>query len=230
MIDDPQKICEAFNVHFATIGEKIGKNIKSHESTPPLLHNLPNSFFFSPATPEEIYSLIGNIKIKQAVRENDIDNKLLKLSNTIISPFLSNIFNSCMQQGEFPNSLKIAEVVPVFKKGDSNLLTNYRPIWILSQISKIFEKLMYNRINNYLEKYHLISDKQFGFRQNSSASHAIIDIYEKLIQNSDKGMYTYCIFLDLTKAFDTVNRYVLLHKMNNFYGFRGLAFKQCKVT
>ena len=113
VIDDPQKFCEVFNVHFATIGEKIGKNIKSHESTLSLLPNSPNSFFFSPATPEEIYSLIGNIKIKKAIRENDIDNKLLKLSNTIISPFLSSIFNSCIQQGEFPNFLKIAEVVPV---------------------------------------------------------------------------------------------------------------------
>ena len=215
MIEDSQKIWEAFNVHFAT----IGKNIKSHESTPSLLPNPPNSFFFSPVTPEEIYSLIGNIKMKKAVRENDIDNKLLKLSNTIISPFLSYIFNSCIQQGKFPNSLKIAKVVSV-----SKLRTNYRPISILSQISKIFEKLLYNRINDHLEKY-LISDKQFGFRQNSSTSHAISNIYEKLIQNSDKEIYTCCIFLDLTKAFDTVNHNVLLHKMKNFYGFWGLAFK-----
>ena len=116
---------------------------------PSQLPNLPNSFFFSPDTSKEIYSLIGNIKMKKAVRENDIDNKLLKLSNTIISPFLSNVFNSCIQQGEFPNSLKIAEVVPIFKKGVSNLLTNYRLISILSQISKIFEKFIYNRINDY---------------------------------------------------------------------------------
>ena len=125
----------------------------------------------------------------------------------------------CIQQKEFPNSLKIAEVVPVFKKGDSNLLTNYRPISIVSQISKIFEKLLYNRINDYLEKYHLISDKQFGFRQNSSRSHAISNIYEKLIQNSDKGMYTCCIVLDLTKALDTVNHDILLHKIKNFMDF-----------
>ena len=77
VIDDPQKICEAFNIHFATVGENIGKSIKSHESTHSLLPNFPNSFFFSPATTEEIYSLIGNIKIKKAVRENDITNKLL---------------------------------------------------------------------------------------------------------------------------------------------------------
>ena len=122
--------------------------------------------------------------------------------------------------------MKIAEVVPVFKEGDSNLLTNYRPISILSQHSKIFEKLIFTRINNYLEKYRLISDKQFGFRQNSSSSHAISNIYEKLIKNSDAGMYNCCIFLYLTKAFDTVNHDVLLHKMENFCGFRGLALKQ----
>ena len=89
-------------------------------------------FFFFPATPEEIYLLIGDIKTKKAVRENDISNNLLKLSNTVISPFLCTIFNSCIQRGEFPDALKIAEVVPVLKKGDSNLLTNYRPISILS--------------------------------------------------------------------------------------------------
>ena len=96
---------------------------------------------------------------------------------------------------------------------------------ILSQISKIFEKFIYNKINNYLEKYHLISDKQFSFKQNSSTYHAIRNIYEKLIQNSDKGVYTCCIFLDLSKAFDTVNYGVLLQKMKNFYGFRRLTFK-----
>ena len=87
MIDDPQKICEAFNIHFATIGEKIGKNIKSHDPTL-LFPNSSTSFFCFPATPEEIYLLIGGIKTKKAIRENDISNNLLKLSNTVISPFL----------------------------------------------------------------------------------------------------------------------------------------------
>ena len=94
MIDDPQKICEAFNIHFATIGEKIGKNIKSHDSTLFSFPNSSTSFFFFPATPEEIYLLIGGIKPKKPVRKNDISNNLLKLSNTVISPFLCTIFNS----------------------------------------------------------------------------------------------------------------------------------------
>ena len=224
MIDNPQRICKAFNIHFATIGEKIGKNIKSHDPIPFSFSNLSTSLFFFPATLEEIYLLIGDIKTKKAVRENDVSNNFLKLSNTVISPFLCTIFNSCIQRGEFPDALKIAEVVPVFKKEDSNLLTNYCPISTLSQTSKIFEKLISNRINDYLKKYHKISDKQFGFRQNSSTPHAISNIYEKLTQNSDEGMYSCCMFLDLSKAY-TVNHDVLLFKMKNFYGFRGLAFK-----
>ena len=120
MIDGPQKVCKAFNVHFGTVGENIGKNIKSHESTHFLLPNFPNLFCFSPATAEEIYSLIGNIKYKKTVRENDVPvtKKLLKLRNAVISSFLCSICNSCIHQGEFTNSLKIAQVVPVFKKGD----------------------------------------------------------------------------------------------------------------
>ena len=97
VIEYPQKISEAVNVYFATVGENIGKNIKVNESAHSLLPNLRNSFFFSPATPEEIYTLnIGDIKKKKADRENDIDNKLLKLSNAVIAPFLCNIFNSCI--------------------------------------------------------------------------------------------------------------------------------------
>ena len=116
MIDDPEKNCEAFNIHFATISEKIGKNIKSHDSTLFSFPNSSTSFFFFPATPEEICLLIGGIKTKKAVIENDISNNLLKLSNTAISPFLCTIFSSCIQRGEFSDAWKIAEVVPVFKK------------------------------------------------------------------------------------------------------------------
>ena len=105
------------------------------------------------------------------------------------------------------------------------MLTNYCPISILSHFSKIFEKLIFNRINDYLEKYHLICDKQFGFRQNFFTSHAISNIYEKLLQNSDTGMYNCCIFLNFTKAFDTVHHDVLLYKMKNINGFRELALK-----
>ena len=124
VIDDPQKICETFNIHFATVGENIGKSIKSHESTHSLLPNFPNSFVFSPATAEKIYSLIGNIKIKKAVRENDITNKLLKLSNAVISPFLCNIFISCIHQGEFPmkNCRSSCRSSSSFQKGGFKLV------------------------------------------------------------------------------------------------------------
>ena len=145
------------------LGKILVKTLNlTYESTHYLLPNFPNSFFFSTATAKEIYSLIGNIKIKNAIRENDITNKLLKLSNAVISRFLCNIFNYYIYQGGFPNFLKIAEVVPVFEKRNSNFITNYRPISILCRLYKIFKKVLFNRINNYLEKYRLIPDKHFG--------------------------------------------------------------------
>ena len=94
--------------------KKLEKNIKSHDSTPFLFSYSPSSLFFSPATPEDIHLPIGDIKNEKSVRENDIDNGLLKLSNAVICPILCNIFNSFIQQGEFPDALKVAEVVLVF--------------------------------------------------------------------------------------------------------------------
>ena len=104
---------------------------------------------FFPATPEEIYFLIRDIKMKKAVKEKDKENMLLKLSNEATFSFLCKIFYSGILHGKFPKALKMAEAIPVFKKVNSNVLTNYRPNSILSQISKNFEKFIFNRINDY---------------------------------------------------------------------------------
>ena len=129
----------------------------------------------------------------------------------------------CFKPGVFPNCLKVAEVVPIFKKGDQSKATNYRPISLLSQFDKILEKIIYHRLIHFLEKYHLLNKNQFGFRQNSSTIRAISKIYDQLLQNIDKDLYTCCIFLDLSKAFNTVNHTILLEKLYRSFGIRGVA-------
>ena len=141
---------------------------------------------------------------------------------------LSNLFNVCISTGVYPDSLKVAEVIPVFKKGNPNQTTNYRPISLLSQFNKIFESLLHSRIYSYLIRYNLLSDQQFGFKKNSSTTLAISKIHNDLLQNIDEGLYSCSLFLDLSKAFDAVNHVILINKLECMYGFRGKPLELMK--
>ena len=139
------------------------------------------------------------------------------------------IFRYTTAQGTFPTYLKIAEIIPVFKKDDKQMASNYRPISILSQFDKIFKKMLCNRILDYLDKYKLLNQNQFGFRKHHSTTHAVSYIHEKLLQNVDTNCNNCCVFLDLSKAFDTVNHEMLLHKLERHFGVRGNALNLLKT-
>ena len=125
------------------------------------------------------------IKRKKAKRASDIETKFIKYANPVLLYFVSDIFNRCVTEGVYPDSLKVSEVIPIFKKGDRDKTTNFRPISLLSQFNKVFEKLLYTRIYSYLMRFDLLSDRQFGFRKNSSTMLAINKIYDELLSNID---------------------------------------------
>ena len=148
--------------------------------------------------------------------------RILKIAKTVISTPLMEITNNSILQGTFPEKLKLAKVVPVYKSDDATDPNNYRPISLLSIFNRIFEKLVYKRLKSFLEVNDVFYKSQYGFREKHSTQHAILDIVNKIQSNMDKGMYSCGIFIDLKKAFDTVNHTLLLKKLYH-YGVRGIV-------
>ena len=137
---------------------------------------------------------------------------LKKVINCIKLPLL-HIFNTSFISGIFPNELKISKVCPIFKHGSKTDLNNYRPISILPSLSKILEKILYIRLDNFFSDNNILSNSQYGFRRHRSTTSAIIELNDHVLKNFDKQFYTAGIFLDFKKAFDCVNHQILLTKL-----------------
>ena len=226
IIVDGNMVTECFNNFFVNIGPSTAAKIPNSDISPNyyLRGNHLDSFFATPVTSEELLKLFGNLK-KSACGWDNFDSEVIKHScSEIIDPFL-HICNLSLTKGIFPRQLKIAKVIPLFKSGDDMLFSNYRPVSILPIFSKILERIMYNRLLNYITK--LLNSNQFGFRQDHSAAMALICLVDKISKAIENGDFVLGLFLDFSKAFDTVNYDILFMKLNH-YGIRGCSLNWFK--
>ena len=222
IITNQKFVVNNFNRFYTTVAQKLVEKIdKVNNKFQDYLKN-PNkhSIFLNETDPGEVSDILNKLDIKKASDIYGISPKLIKSASLPLSFLLAQVFNRSFQLGQFPDNLKVAKVKP-FHKGDSKLIvSNYRPISLLPIISKVFEKIMYKRLMEFLKSENILYKQQFGFQKAKSTEEAIIDIQAKIVEALERKEHPCCIFLDFAKAFDTVNHSILINKLNH-YEIRG---------
>ena len=225
---DQRRIANVLNDHFASVGPKLANKLPTVQRNYLEFMNRANSpdssFVFNLVTPAEVELEILRIPNNKSHGLYSCPTQLLKYSSKVVSSTLADIINLSISSGMYPNKLKMAKIIPIFKADDNTNPNNYRPISLLSNFNRIFEKLVYSRMESFIEQNNLLSPSQYGFRKAHSTQHAILDIVSTIQENMDKRLFSCGVFIDLKKAFDTVDHKILLHKLNH-YGFRGVINK-----
>ena len=234
LVTDQRKIANGFNSFFSSIARKLNAKLNSSKLATDIGSpsgntsyskffdkRISSSIFISPSTSDEVEKVILNLESNKA---SDISITILKKCVSYVADHLSNFFNIFIKTGVFPNILKVGKITPIFKTGDSQLFDNYRPISMIPLFGKIFEKLTYSRLYSFFSANNVIYDKQFGFRKNHSTSHAINYSINKILSEIEKNNHVIGIFIDLSKAFDTIDHKKLLVKLER-YGIRGICLK-----
>ena len=222
-VTDSLQIANAFNKFFVSIGSLLAKKIKSDVN--PLLYvdNNVNSIATFEVTSNRVRNVILSLNNSSAGHDELPPFVAKSCIEEFIEP-LTYMINESLRTGICPPELKIARVVPIFKSGDPSLLTNYRPISVLSFFSKVFERIVYDYLFDFICTNNILHDYQFGFRPGHSTQQAIITLIDKITKSLDNGDIVISLFIDLKKAFDTVDHRILLRKLYA-YGIRGTMLK-----
>jgi hypothetical protein len=218
------------NSFFANVGKRLAEDISSGTALPvanPTVSTSKSqlsSFGLIETDPQEVDSIISNLKSESAPGWDGIPTKFIKMVKPLVISIITHLANLCFGKGIFPPLLKKSIVTPVFKSGDKIDINNYRPISVLSVISKIIERIINSRLITYLEKFNILSGSQFGFRKAKTTEDAILGLSSLVTQHLDRGEKCLTVFLDLKKAFDTVSVPTLVKKMEEI-GVRGIPLK-----
>ena len=218
----------AMNKFFAELGRETTKNIPFTDQYRSYLQNPSNgSFFLHPVCEREIINVTNSLATKHSVGIDNMSTSTLKRLIGVIAPQLTDLINFSFVTGTFPNSLKIAKIIPIYKTGPKDALINYRPISILPAISKVFEKTVVSRLKNFFKNQNSLLSSQHGFREGYSTQTALFCATEFINTSCDNKLYTLGIFLDVSKAFDSVCYKILLDKLQ-YLGIRGIPLEWFK--
>lgn len=227
---DTLRVANYFNECYTKVGGSNNKNLHqavNSNRTPE--HNQMSGFcqshlYMKPITPDEIDSILSKQAGGTAPGHDKIQMRTLKVIKKYISKPLSGAFNLCLRNGVFPDQFKLAVISPIYKKGPKHLVQNYRPLSLLSSTSKLFERCIKTRLNKFLEENEILSDTQYGFRQERSTNDAIMKVIEGVYPVIDKGQKSAVVLMDLSRAFEMVDHKILLDILYRV-GVRGMPYK-----
>jgi len=200
----PISISNRLNEHFSSVGASLRNGIRpTNTSFTTFMKSISQSFVLDGTCGEEIIASITNLKNTSSSGIDGVSSKFPKLTKVTIAQILAKLFNKSMESGDYPDCLKISHIVPVPKRASPSIPSHYRPISILPTVSKIFEKIIYARVSNFLNKNKLLTNFQYGFRNNASIELAVSAIYESFLESMDQSESTCAVFLYLSQWFPT---------------------------